>query len=146
MSRDDAIARLLKIVNDRGEFMELEDGYVHWWPSDGTRGGAISAWQLRAIADELDRRNQVWDAVINGTLPPPVLQVWKYEDAPEGFRELSPRDGDEDWLALVPPGMAADSGEVSWMSWYPNDQSRCHLRVVKHPKLPDLEIWIGAHA
>jgi hypothetical protein len=143
MSREEAVARLLKIASERGEFAELEDGYVHWFPS---AGGAISAWEAREIANELDRRNQVWDAVVNGTLPPPVLQVWRYEDAPEGFRELSPRDGDEDWLALVPPGMADVTGELWWMGWYPNDESRCHLRVVKHPTLPDLEIWIGSHA
>lgn len=40
----------------------LEDGYVYWG-SNGT-SGALSAWQLRALADELDKRNKEWDTII----------------------------------------------------------------------------------
>lgn len=142
-SNQEAVERVVRMASERGEFAELEDGYVHYFPG---KGGALAAWELRALADELDRRNATWDAVVSGALPPECLQVWKFEDAPEEFRALSTSGGDEDWLALVPPGMADGSRELWWMHWYPNDQSRGNLQVAKHPKFPDLEIWIGSHA
>jgi hypothetical protein len=46
------------------EFVTLDDGFVYYWPS-GFAGGALSAYQLREIADELDRRNEAWQADIN---------------------------------------------------------------------------------
>ena len=51
----------------RNELVILPDGYVHYW-SDGSPHGALSAWQLRTIADELDRRNRAWDARVRKTL------------------------------------------------------------------------------
>jgi hypothetical protein len=66
------------IVSERGEFATLEDGYVYFWPhmaavrhADGSYtggGGAIAAHELRAIADELDRRNAKWDAEVRADL------------------------------------------------------------------------------
>ena len=31
-----------------------------------------------------------------------AIVVWRYADAPESLRALSPHGGDEDWLAVVP--------------------------------------------
>ena len=53
--------RVIKMADERGEFQYLEDGFLYYWPSGG---GAISAEQLRTLADELDRRNAKWAADI----------------------------------------------------------------------------------
>lgn len=64
----------VRLAIEREEIAKLEDGYSYWFPhmeavrhtSGGTTGGggALSAHELRAIADELDRRNSSWDATI----------------------------------------------------------------------------------
>lgn len=53
--------RVISISDKREEFVSLSDGYVHFWPQ-GSPNGALSAWHLRVLADELDRRNRLWDA------------------------------------------------------------------------------------
>jgi hypothetical protein len=63
--------RLIRMIEERGEFVTGDDGYVVYWPNTnpchhpegGTTGGggSYSAAVLRAIADELDRRNAAWD-------------------------------------------------------------------------------------
>lgn len=64
MSRSHAeeIARLISMVDERTEFIPMDDGYLCYAPT-GNDGG-LSAWMLRAIADELDRRNAPHDADI----------------------------------------------------------------------------------
>jgi len=52
---------LLAKVNNRGDILAGDDGYLIYWPSGG---GALSAAMLRVIADELDRRNKPWDDII----------------------------------------------------------------------------------
>ena len=59
--------RIIKLADERGEFQALEDGFVYYWPSSG---GAISARQLRLLADELDRRNADWERQINDEIGP----------------------------------------------------------------------------
>jgi hypothetical protein len=69
---------LIQIIQDRGEFVAMEDGYICWWPhmgpvrhADGGMtggGGAMSAPELRVIADELDRRNKDWDEQVRSDL------------------------------------------------------------------------------
>jgi hypothetical protein len=56
-------ARLIGACEKRREFVTFEDGYVYFWPGNGMHG-ALPAWALRALADELDRRNAPWDAQI----------------------------------------------------------------------------------
>lgn len=63
--KEDAIRRLLKMCDERKEIAPLEDGYLYYWP---TVGGAIAAWELRAIADELDRQNAGWDREVQEAL------------------------------------------------------------------------------
>lgn len=40
-----------------GQFAQMEDGYWYYWV--GSRG-ALTAFGLRVLADELDRRNAPW--------------------------------------------------------------------------------------
>lgn len=54
MTPDESRARLIAICDERQEFVCMEDGETWWWPHDVH--GAIRAWELRAIADELERR------------------------------------------------------------------------------------------
>lgn len=41
------------------DWVTAEDGYVLWFPREGK--GGLTAYQLRLIANELDRRNDEWD-------------------------------------------------------------------------------------
>ena len=55
----------IKIIEERGEFGPLEDGYIYWFPSGN---GAVSSDLLRLVADELDARNKEWDEFIREDL------------------------------------------------------------------------------
>lgn len=58
---EEELKRVIATSAEREEFVTFSDGYVHFWPS-GSPHGALSAWHLRVLADELDRRNHAWDA------------------------------------------------------------------------------------
>jgi hypothetical protein len=53
---------IIKMADDLKEFVTMEDGFVYWWPSSQ---GTISSHDLRTLADELDRRNEVWQIQLN---------------------------------------------------------------------------------
>jgi len=53
--------KLIELIYSRGDFEECEDGYVTYWPY---KPGSLTAANLRTIADELDRRNAEWDAIV----------------------------------------------------------------------------------
>lgn len=57
--------RIVSLIDARGEFFNLDDGYLYWEP---TGNGAFSAADLRIIANELDKRNKPWDDQINNDL------------------------------------------------------------------------------
>jgi hypothetical protein len=61
-TNEQARVKMIALIDKRGEFDTLEDGYVYHFP---TVNGAYSSYQLRWIADELDARNKDWDAQIN---------------------------------------------------------------------------------
>lgn len=63
---------LIALVEKWGEFITLEDGYVHYCPRGN---GTVAAWSLRVIADELDRRNAEWDAQVKETLAEKTKRV-----------------------------------------------------------------------
>lgn len=65
--------RIIGITSKREEFVTLDDGYVHLWPQ-GSPNGAWTSWHLRVLADELDRRNRAWDAMIR-------KQLGRHDDA-----------------------------------------------------------------
>lgn len=54
-----AVPGFITTSDDRGDFVTGPDGCVIFWP-DGFPNGGFNAWHLRAIADELDRRNADW--------------------------------------------------------------------------------------
>lgn len=56
----DERSRLVAMVEQWKEFITLVDGYVYYWPNP-QRAGALSACNLRMIAEELDRRNEAWN-------------------------------------------------------------------------------------
>jgi hypothetical protein len=74
----DQFENIIQLVEERGEFVMAEDGYIVYWPttepvkhpSGGTTGGGgfYPSYVLRAIADELDKRNAVWDAQVRADL------------------------------------------------------------------------------
>jgi hypothetical protein len=60
--RQQAIERLLQKVDERKEFVSDVDGFVYYLPE--ANNGHLSAWMLRAIAAQLDKRNAAWNAII----------------------------------------------------------------------------------
>lgn len=68
---------VVKLAELANEFYTDVDGFVYWEPSKVLAGG-LNAPQLRALANELDRRNAEWQKTIedyfNGKLEdePPV--------------------------------------------------------------------------
>lgn len=63
-------------ADERGNFVQAEDGFWYYFP---TGSGFLSAWDLRVLARELDRRNAEWQAIIdndpaaNGSEPAPEM-------------------------------------------------------------------------
>ena len=68
------------------------------------------------------------------------IRVWAFHDAPEALRSLSHNGGDEDWLAVKPPGV----GHAPWLDDY------CALfgySGTDEYDLPDgSTVYIGSHA
>ncbi len=62
MTADDTREQLIRMTDERGEFVRDVDGFVYYAPEGW---GHLSAWVLRAIADELDRRNAPWQEIID---------------------------------------------------------------------------------
>lgn len=62
----DADARLIELAQAAQQFVTAEDGYVYYWPK--ACSGALSPWQLRLIAEELERRNAPWHARLGAQL------------------------------------------------------------------------------
>ena len=49
---------VIRMADERGEFVVQQDGFVYYHPS---RGGGLDAGNLRLIAAELDLRNAEWE-------------------------------------------------------------------------------------
>ncbi len=69
-----------------------------------------------------------------------TIYVWRFDDAPKKYRELSPHGGDEDWLAYV-PGSLKDE----WIPWLEPNSSFGVCDVSKHP-FDGGHVHIGAHS
>jgi hypothetical protein len=52
------MSRIIKLAEDAKEFVTGEDGFVVYWPSK-PQSGAYSAADLRALADELDKKTKI---------------------------------------------------------------------------------------
>jgi Ca2+-binding EF-hand superfamily protein len=70
---------LIKKIDERGEFVYLEDGFLYYAPEGK---GCISAHELRTIADELDKRNKAWEE-----------QIDEYFRSGFGSNQIGPDDG-----------------------------------------------------
>lgn len=54
--------RLIPLLDERGDLLTSDDGYVIFWPTENH--GAFTASDLRLIADEIDKRNKDWDETV----------------------------------------------------------------------------------
>ncbi len=61
---NDRVKHVVVMADIHGDISPLEDGYQYFWHSKG----ALSAADLRAIADELDRRKEEWDKKVREDL------------------------------------------------------------------------------
>lgn len=70
----------------------------------------------------------------------PIL-VWSFAHAPKELRDLSTHGGDEDWVAVLPPGTHVPE----WMQ--PGTEfGICDVWKYEHPRRPGWRVFIGAHA
>jgi hypothetical protein len=67
----EAEEKFIARVDARDEFALDVDGFWYYWPK--RNGGSISTWMLRAIADELDRRNEPWQREIDAYFAEPQI-------------------------------------------------------------------------
>jgi len=73
------------------------------------------------------------------------IQVWRFDDAPEEYKKLSPHGGDEDWLALVPENLIDQC--IDWMDPNSgNSQGFGCCDISRHKLKNGDEVRIGAHA
>jgi len=58
-------SRIIALLDKNKDIGPLDDGFQHFWIKDR---GALSATDLRIIADELDARNADWKAQMDVAL------------------------------------------------------------------------------
>ncbi len=63
--------KLINKVDEHKDIVMGDDGYYVFWPI--RNHGALLANDLRIIADELDKRNEDWDNIVNDQ---PVEEQW----------------------------------------------------------------------
>lgn len=148
----DSHARLLRLADERGDFVRGDDGYTYYWPTNEASRGCLPSWALRALADEMDKRDTTWDAIISGDhrIGPGCVQTWKWDVAPEEWKKKSTHEGNERWIALVPEHLMEERDHplhpLDWMNWYPGAHQVSIQRLSKDDAPDGFEIWIGAHA
>lgn len=74
-------------------------------------------------------------------MPATPIKVWRYDDAPEEYRNLSHHGGDEDWVALVP----AESKE-QYIGWLESGTPFGQCDVSIHDLPTGDRVFIGAHS
>lgn len=72
-----------------------------------------------------------------------TIKVWRFDDAPQKYRDLSNHGGDEDWLAFVP--IAYFDDEYGPPGWIDDDTAFGWCCVSEH-KIKTGIVYIGAHA
>lgn len=75
---------------------ELEDAFVGGKPE---RELLVLIRELRAAIDTAQTDSA-------------KITVWRFDDAPKDFRELSTNGGDEDWIAFI-----SDAFNGQWIGW-----------------------------
>lgn len=73
-----------------------------------------------------------------------AIQVWRFHEAPAGLQTLSRHGGDEDWLAVVPPGW--DGGDGDKPAWMSSNTPFGYCEVSAHHQPDGSVVYIGAHA
>jgi len=61
---EDYRQRVINMTHARNEFIVGDDGFVVFWPSRPDMG-ALTPSDLRILADELDRMNADWQAMLD---------------------------------------------------------------------------------
>ena len=77
--------RVIDLIEERKEFVEGDDGYTYFWPTNGNHG-CFSPHELRWIADELDKRNAIWNKSIEDYFESYDREVKKQQ---ENFSDLN---------------------------------------------------------
>jgi hypothetical protein len=54
---------IIRMADERREFIQLEDGFIYWVPTENK--GAFAPYILRILAQEIDRRNAPWQKQID---------------------------------------------------------------------------------
>lgn len=70
-----------------------------------------------------------------------AIRVWRFEDAPREYAELSGHGGDEDWVAVVPRALSDE-----WIGWLESGSSFGCCDVSKHELRNGDVVHIGAHS
>lgn len=130
----DAFQRELRVSGETPEFQVIK---CDQFDDDGDRDDLIlgyghdeaSAWSH--AAERLRLRPPEWT-------PPNAITVWRFEDAPEAFRNLSDHGGDEDWLAYLPSAF-----EDRYILWLEAPHFGCYS-ASRHPVWGG-EVVIGTH-
>lgn len=69
-----------------------------------------------------------------------MISVWRFDDAPLEYQELSPHGGDEDWVAFIP-----EDEIMPYLSWAESGTPFGYCDVSIH-RVDNGEVRIGAHA
>ena len=65
--REEYKKRIIDLSSERGDFVQMEDGYYVFWPTSQHRG-FITAVELRILAQHLDDLNREWDEQVRKDL------------------------------------------------------------------------------
>ena len=88
----------------------------------------------------MDKEIQTTSVFENGTSPEkPHIKVWEWSNAPAHLRGLATTGGDEEWVALVPNSVEAESFGVLWLS-----EGRFGINVEAIP-WADYVVYISSH-
>jgi hypothetical protein len=71
--------------------------------------------------------------------PNRTILVWRFEDAPSEYSDLSENGGDEDWVAFVP-----ESFDDVWIGWI--DYCNGFGNVLETHTVNGGKVYIGSHA
>ena len=69
-----------------------------------------------------------------------MIKVWRFEDAPQEYRDLSTNGGDEDWIAFVPSVIGDEY--IGWL----DDGSSFGCCCVDQHNVEGGVIKIGCHS
>jgi len=86
------------------------------------------------IKDDIEELKQLKKELKN------CIKVWRFDDAPKEYQNLSKNGGDEDWIALVPKKL--NKNYIGWLD--SSSFGCCHIYTYKLNN--GNVIYIGCHA